>query len=530
MKHKILTIIGAGLLMLTIVSCREQSDELMAYDHSEELVFASADSSFAAKFKVIWNGLNQYYSLWDYEAEQGMDWDAVYDVYYPQFLALDQRGANETVTDDELKALLDQFLNPLHDSHLYITVANHKTGSSVRSMPSLNRIMQREDFPIASTFSPNLAYYANVANGEMETDDSGSPMIKECSTEVSDIIHTFAQTPGKGMMWVNDKIQELAALTSPTDLQAFQLQELKNLKEDLHQINTMTIPAAVSFFNDKQIQYNFLNIPGFDYIDPGFANKSINVKFALLKGNIAYFRLNAFSLTSYMDEKECASNFNMNNPVTKQLVEQVKEVWRSWFDSVQELHKNGTLGGVIIDLRNNGGGNMSDSQYVVGSLVPAGDIHFGYQRFKRGTGRFDYSPLMPAMVGSMSQPHETITEPVVILADCMSVSMSETSILCLKTMPNHKVIGKRTFGAICALTDNDAISYNYAGLIGVEGKTAVFGHVPSMASFTLGHELIETQGITPDIEVDFDVTQFQTTGRDSQLDRALQYIRTGNSN
>ena len=47
-----------------------------------------------------------------------------------------------------------------------------------------------------------------------------------------------------------------------------------------------------------------------------------------------------------------------------------------------------------------------------------------------------------------------------------------------------------------------------------------------MASFTLAGQLIEAKGLTPDIEVDLDVNLFKATGQDTQLDRALQFIRT----
>jgi C-terminal processing protease CtpA/Prc len=127
----------------------------------------------------------------------------------------------------------------------------------------------------------------------------------------------------------------------------------------------------------------------------------------------------------------------------------------------------------------------------------------------------------------MDEAHETITEPIVIMANCQSVSMSETSVLCAKTLSNATFIGKRSFGAICALTDNDEHSFNYAGFIGVENVTPVFGHVPTMASFTLDKQLIEAKGITPDIEVDLDIDLFKANGQDTQLDRALQFIRTG---
>ena len=100
MKHKIFSMIVAGLLMSTAWSCRQESDALMGYDQNENLVFGDAETSFAAKFKVLWNGMNQYYAIWDYEAEYGLDWDAVYDEYLPQFEALDKR---DSVPDDELR-------------------------------------------------------------------------------------------------------------------------------------------------------------------------------------------------------------------------------------------------------------------------------------------------------------------------------------------------------------------------------------------------------------------------------------------
>ena len=48
-----------------------------------------------------------------------------------------------------------------------------------------------------------------------------------------------------------------------------------------------------------------------------------------------------------------------------------------------------------------------------------------------------------------------------------------------------------------------------------------------LAAFTREGKLIEGEGIAPDIEVPFDVDLYEATGQDSQLDRALRYIRTG---
>lgn len=524
MKHKIFFMIMAGLLMTTAWSCRQESDALMGYDHNEKLVFGDAETSFAAKFKVLWNGMNQYYAIWDYEAENGVDWDAVYDEYLPQFEALDKR---DSVPDNELQALMAKVFDPLHDGHLSFIMKNHTTGSSVPCQPGFDRVPSRDDYE-ASNLPVSLQYYANPANGQIETDADGNPIVMEYSTIVQDLLMQFSRTPDSGYLWIKDQIAQLEALTSPTEAQTFQLQQLKTLQDALTVLLSTpnTWDAIVNQFDALQQQYSFLNVPGFDYIDPGFVGPNgIDVKYALLKGNVAYFRLSRFYLSSYFDESN--KKFNMSNPATRHHVQQMKHGWQSWFDAVQQLHKSGTLGGVIIDLRGNGGGNMSDSKYVVGSLVPSGGILFGYQRFKRGTARLDYSPLMPARVISMDEAHETITEPIVIMANCQSVSMSETSVLCAKTLSNATFIGKRSFGAICALTDNDEHSFNYAGFIGVENVTPVFGHVPTMASFTLDKQLIEAKGITPDIEVDLDIDLFKANGQDTQLDRALQFIRTG---
>ena len=49
-----------------------------------------------------------------------------------------------------------------------------------------------------------------------------------------------------------------------------------------------------------------------------------------------------------------------------------------------------------------------------------------------------------------------------------------------------------------------------------------------MVTMSKDKQLFEGVGITPDIDVDFDVALYLTTGRDSQLERALQYCTTGN--
>ena len=66
------------------------------------------------------------------------------------------------------------------------------------------------------------------------------------------------------------------------------------------------------------------------------------------------------------------------------------------------------------------------------------------------------------------------------------------------------------------------------GYVGVRNETPVYVYLPSVAYITHDNKIIEGIGITPDIEVDLDANLFEATGQDTQLDRALQFIRTGN--
>jgi hypothetical protein len=380
------------------------------------------------------------------------------------------------------------------------------------------------------TFSSNES--ANIAEPDIwsheEEDAEGNPIVMSYSTSALDIILRFLSTPGIGFQWAKSRIQELAALPIRTEMENFQLQQLQAFYQELTPIGSLLLDAAVTLYNRLYEKYSFLEIPGYDYIDPIFVTKGITFDYALFKGNIAYFHVDKFAMTLYLEDACTQETFNTSDPATMHHIQQMREVWQAWFNTVQQLHRSGTLGGVVLDVRSNPGGNVDDFQYFAGSLLPSGSLHFGYQRYKRGTARYDYSPMMEATADTMSSPHETITEPVVILTNCKSVSMSEMSTLGVKTMPNGKVIGKRTWGGLCPLSDNEYNTYNYSGFIGEKGKTAVYGYVPMLGAFTLDKKLIEGEGITPDIEVDFDDTLFKNTGRDSQLERALQFITSDN--
>ena len=523
MKHKILSIIGAGLLLLTLGACREQSDTLVSYGHQDQLSFGEAENSYAGKFKVLWNGLNQSYALWDYEKELGLDWDAVYDQYLPQFEALDEQ---EDVTDNQLKELTEQVVSPLHDGHMNVKVKNHKTGKYITVSPSMVRNSKRPEFVAVRNTPPTLKYYAKKANGEIELDEDGTPIYLEYSTASDDLLDKFNDTEKAGKEWINDSITALKNLTTPTAEEVDMLKVLTDLNKELDEVEDTK--EGIALYNELANRYAYLNIPGFDPIDENFYDNGMKIRFALLKGNIAYLYFSDFALSYYLNKEYTNEGFPNASEATLAHIKKVEEVWNSWFNTIQELHKAGKLGGVIIDVRNNGGGSMNDYRYVLGSLIPSGGFEIGQARYRRGTGRLDYSPLMPAFAPTMDEEHALITKPIVVLANCASVSMAEITSLGTKYIDNATLIGKRTWGGLCGLIGNEFFSYNYTGHIGEEGKTPVYVYLPLVAQFTREGQLLEGVGVTPDIEVDLDVKQLRSTGKDTQLDRALQLIRNGN--
>jgi C-terminal processing protease CtpA/Prc len=302
-------------------------------------------------------------------------------------------------------------------------------------------------------------------------------------------------------------------------------QTLKTLKTELGYVKDT--PSGISLFNTLANRYAYLNIPGFDPIDESFCDNGMEIKAALLKGNIAYLYIDGFKLTRYMHDEVVKEAFPNPTAATQAHIENVKNVWKYWFDNIQYLHKAGTLGGVIIDVRNNTGGSMYDFNYLLGALLPSGGFEYGSVRYKRGTGRLDYSPLMPQVIYTMNEEHAIINEPIVVLANSCSVSMAEITSLCTKYIDNATLIGKRTFGGLCGLTGIDNYSYYYAGHIGEEDKTPVYVYLPLMAQYNREGQILEGIGVTPDIEVDLDVRQLDLTGKDTQLDRALEFIRNG---
>lgn len=494
--------------LLLMAGCRDDADHLLSYGQSDELAFDEARNSFAEKFNVFWEAMNCNYSLWDYEASFGLDWDKVYDDFMPRFQALDER--KDSVTDEEFKALLTELVSPLHDGHLAIQMQNHHTGNYIMLQPNqIRNEKQRPDYAQVKGFVPSLAGYLQGDNALLDYDYFNTSLAE-----------TYFRVDTVSVL---NQIAQLEAVAQPSEMQQFLLKELQSFMADYRAV--VTSPDAVADFNRLATRYEAYQIPGLTTYDEAAVNYALTVKYALFPGNIVYFYLSGFYLSAWIDDGVFANCFPHPSECINRLQQGVLTVWMKWFKTVQQLHKEGKLGGVIVDVRSNGGGMVNDFQYVMGSLIPNENFQIGEARFKNGVGRYDYTVKMPQVMMPLNVDREAITEPVVVLTNCRSVSLAENTAVTAKLMSNGTVIGMQTWGGLCFLNpDTKSYTLTYASCIGEKNETPVYCYIPVMALFIEGMGIREGVGIAPDIEVPLD-PELLMQGRDSQLERALQYIR-----
>lgn len=220
-----------------------------------------------------------------------------------------------------------------------------------------------------------------------------------------------------------------------------------------------------------------------------------------IENNILYFYCSSFFLSIYYNQVR-------NNGV--------KLVLQDFFNRLGAMSN---IEGVVIDVRGNGGGDLDDLNFLIGRMIDK-PLNFGYTRSKRGNGRLDYGPWIPAFV-TPQNGSRSIISPIVVLADLHSVSMAEITTMAVGVLPNGYFVGERTWGAHGPLTDNEVFD---GGQFSSPFFTLVY---TSSLMFKDYHGVIhEGVGLMPDIEVKYN-KEALSENRDPQLERALQLIRTG---
>lgn len=238
------------------------------------------------------------------------------------------------------------------------------------------------------------------------------------------------------------------------------------------------------------------------YNDPTGENSMLALSYVI--DGVIYLRLSDFHLSGAMENEP-------GNPAELAV--------RNFQRLILETPE---IQGIIIDVRDNGGGYLDDMNELLAYMIDT-PFQFAYTRAKSGLGRLDYGPWVPAMVNPAEQ-HRRVDAPIVLLTNLYSVSMSELTAMAVSTLPNGCIIGERTYGGTGPLAGDFLYSYN-----GSVANPAVSIYCATAMTKDIHGQIHEGVGIVPDIEVLQDATMEAqlANGVDLQLERALEYIRTG---
>lgn len=244
-----------------------------------------------------------------------------------------------------------------------------------------------------------------------------------------------------------------------------------------------------------------------NYLDQGFLsgkyvasdNTEISALCGTIKKKILYFYCNAFALS----EAYYSSTDNG-----------IKATLQYFFNQLHDLPSN--IKGLIIDVRNNKGGNLTDLNFLVGRLIDK-PILYGYTRYKSGNGRLAYTPWINAIINPQAGA-KAITVTLIVLADNYTASVAEAITMAIRTLPKSIFIGEITWGATEPITKN--IVYNdrpfqIPNFLSVYTASAVFKYKDGIS--------YEGQGFLPDIFVPFNLNELNK-GKDPQLNKSISLI------
>jgi hypothetical protein len=265
-------------------------------------------------------------------------------------------------------------------------------------------------------------------------------------------------------------------------------------------------------FDRKTSALNFHGRYNYDtlvksYLDSGFASSTGNITYegtpisvtvGTINRDLLYFHCNFFALKQ---------SYNANDG------NKIKTTLTYFFSELKK--KSRSFKGIILDLRNNSGGNITDLNFFIGKLINK-DITFGYTRSKNGLGKWGYLPWLEGKIKHDQDYHTNL--PIILLGDNFSASLAELIIIALRAEKNI-FIGEQTYGATGPISDTDIFnsgSFTVGNFLTVKTSSIEFQG--------LDGTFYENIGISPDIFSPFDNKNL-SLGKDRQLELAINHIK-----
>ena len=139
-----------------------------------------------------------------------------------------------------------------------------------------------------------------------------------------------------------------------------------------------------------------------------------------------------------------------------------------------------TCNGLIIDIRNNGGGDLTNAQKLASRFASEKTL-VGYIQHKTGKGRNDFSDMEPRYLEPSDHLHWR--KPVCVLTNRHVFSAANEFILYMKALPNVKVVGDHTGGGAgmpfsSSLPNGWTVRFSAVPMYDTQRQPAEFGIEP----------------------------------------------------
>lgn len=175
--------------------------------------------------------------------------------------------------------------------------------------------------------------------------------------------------------------------------------------------------------------------------------------------------------------------------------------------------------GLILDLRENGGGSINDMYGILARLVDENNLVFK-SRIRNGEAHDDFSPLENAIVQPYDGPRFT-QRPVMMLVDRGTYSAGSFTALASIALPNVKLVGDTTGGGL-GLPNGGYLPNGWFYRFSV---TQAFSNQQAFLLESGQEELVNAQnyenGVPPDIRVLLDRSVLEV---DEVIERAIEEI------
>lgn len=160
--------------------------------------------------------------------------------------------------------------------------------------------------------------------------------------------------------------------------------------------------------------------------------------------------------------------------------------------------------GLIIDVRDNGGGDLTNVESYVNRFIDQ-PIVAGYLMHKDGPGHEDFSKPFEYVYKPVESPHLRWMKPVVVIANRSTFSAANNFVGIMKSIPGVKIVGATTGGGSgmpisSELPNGWSVRVSSCRILDPEGKDTEFGVEPSEGWAVDMHPELALQGIDTILE------------------------------